>query len=126
MAESDNVLRGGLTVKNIDAAELKHVLDFDSSPRLLPAQPDAPVTAFPTEAQEFALCRRRVNEAIVLDHGLPRILLTVEGSARLQGRDGSVLDLPRGRAAFVAADEVGIQISGPAVVFEASTGRVGQ
>ena len=125
MAESDNVLRGGLTVKHVDVVELQRILDFsDARPLVLHGYQDGGGrTRFPTEAQEFDLSRVEVTDDVVLDGGRATLLLTVEGAARLHGRDGTVLDLPRGRAAFVSAAEQGVRISGPAVVFEASTGQ---
>ena len=125
MAESDNVLRGGLTAKHIDVVELQRVLDFDGdSPRVLRGLTDAAGhTRFSTEVEEFTLSRRAITDATVLQGNRPTVILTVEGSARLRATDGTVLGLPRGRAAFVSAAEHGIQISGPAVVFEATTGQ---
>ncbi|WQD13648.1 MAG: hypothetical protein U1U88_001974 [Lawsonella clevelandensis] len=46
MANSDNVLRGGLTPKHVDVPELMHVLQFDAL--LDPVAPAAPVIAPPT------------------------------------------------------------------------------
>lgn len=123
MAESDNVLRGGLTAKHVDAAGLLRVLDVGVAPRVLAGQPDAHGwTRFPTGAEEFALSRLEVIDSVALEAGRPRLLLTVEGSARLQAPGGTMLDLPRGQAAFVAAVEQGIQLSGSATVYEATTG----
>lgn len=126
MAESDNVLRGGLTAKHVDIDELQRVLDLaGSGPLVHPGETDAAGrTRFPTAVEEFELSRHEITDAVVLDGARPRLLLTVEGSARLQAMDGSELDLPRGRAAFVSAAQPGIQISGPAVVFEATTALV--
>jgi len=125
MAESDNVLRGGLTAKHVDVVELQRILDFsDARPRVLHGcQDEDGRFRFPTEAQEFDLSRVEVGDEVVLDGGRPTLLLTVEGSARLFGPDGTVLDLPRGRAAFLSAAEQGVRISGPAVVFEATPGQ---
>ncbi len=125
MAESDNVLRGGLTGKHVDVDELQHVLDFSNAqPQVLrECQDGVGRTRFPIEAQEFDLSRIEVTDDVVLDGGQASLLLTVEGAARLYGRDGTVLDLPRGRAAFVSAAEQGVRIGGPAVVFEATPGR---
>ncbi len=125
MAESDNVLRGGLTTKHVDVVDLQRVLDFsDAKPQVLcGCQDGVGRTRFPTEAQEFDLSRLEVTDDVALEGGRPTLLLTVEGSARLQAPDATVLDLSRGQAAFVTAAEQGVRISGPAVVFEASTGQ---
>ena len=57
MANSDNVLRGGLTPKHVDAPELLKVLIFESSPIevLQPKKIQATETVFPTPAEEFIL-----------------------------------------------------------------------
>ncbi len=123
MAESDNVLRGGLTAKHVDVVDLQRVLDLHGDgPKVLRGGPDSTGrTSFPTDVAEFDLSRRAITDAVVLDGNRPRLILTVEGSASLRSPDGAVLELPRGSAAFVSAAEDGIQISGPAVVFEATT-----
>lgn len=124
MADSDNVLRGGLTSKHVDVTELQRILDFrDAGPRVLRGDVDAEGrTRFPVEVDEFALSRLQVTEPVILGSGVPQLVLTVEGSARLSGMDGSVLVLPRGQAAFVSAGEGPVQIGGPAVIFTATTG----
>lgn len=123
MAESDNVLRGGLTSKHVDANALQRVLELsgDAPQVLLGETSGMGWTRFPTDVEEFDLSRREIDEPVVLESNRPAIILTVEGSTRLLAADGTVLDLPRGRAAFLPAAEQGIQISGPAVVFEATT-----
>lgn len=123
MAESDNVLRGGLTSKHVDANALQRVLELsgDAPQVLLGETSEMGWTRFPTDVEEFDLSRREIDEPVVLESNRPAIILTVEGSTRLLAADGTVLDLPRGRAAFLPAAEQGIQISGPAVFFEATT-----
>lgn len=124
MAESDNVLRGGLTGKHVDVVDLQRVLDFDgASPTVLRGERDSVGrTRFPTAAAEFALSRLDVTEPVLLPGERPILLLTVEGCAILRSPDGTTIELPRGRAAFVCAADHEIELSGPAVVFEATTG----
>ncbi|MCW2804961.1 MAG: manA, partial [Propionibacteriaceae bacterium] len=59
MANSDNVLRGGLTPKHIDVPELLKLLDFTPGrPDLIEGVEQTPgVFAYPTPAPEFALWR---------------------------------------------------------------------
>lgn len=123
MAESDNVLRGGLTSKHVDVVELQRVLTLqDGGPDILNGETDiAGRTRFSTQVEEFALVRHAITEATLLDGHRPSLLLTVEGTARLTARDGTQLGLSRGQAAFVRADEAPVEITGPAVVFEATT-----
>jgi mannose-6-phosphate isomerase len=108
MANSDNVLRGGLTPKHIDVDELLAVLDFTPScPTPIPSVEEAPgVFAYRAPAKEFALWR-------IEPHGGPgplpgdssgRVVLVVDGHTTLQTSGGS-LELERGQSAFVYADE---------------------
>ncbi len=124
MAESDNVLRGGLTGKHVDVVDLQRVLDFGGPPAaVLRGVKEADGrTRYPTDVEEFALTRLDVSGTVVCEGGRARIVLTVEGCASLSSPDGTTLDLTRGRAAFVPAADWGVQLTGPAVVFEATTG----
>lgn len=112
MAESDNVLRGGPTGKHVDVDELQHVLDFGPSQAAVVRAVADPSgrTKYPTEVEEFALSKLEITEPVLLEASRPSLILTVDGNARLSSPDGTVLDLPRGRAAFVSASESGIEI----------------
>jgi mannose-6-phosphate isomerase len=56
MANSDNVLRGGLTGKHIDVPELMKILDFKPfKPRII--VPNASCFSYPTPCEEFLLTR---------------------------------------------------------------------
>lgn len=61
MANSNNVLRGGLTHKHVSVDELLRTLSFRAAPADLIeglTSPDRPgLTSYPTPAGEFALCR---------------------------------------------------------------------
>ena len=58
MANSDNVLRGGLTSKHVDVAELLRVLDFTPrTPPVLRGAPDGGWVRYDTDAAEFLLRR---------------------------------------------------------------------
>ncbi len=59
MANSDNVLRGGLTAKRVDVAELLRVVDFTPGPpcRVAPARGRGAEQVYPTPAAEFRLSR---------------------------------------------------------------------
>ena len=107
MASSDNVLRGGLTPKHVDVAELLRTLSFDSGPpAVLRGQAvSASERAYPVPAREFLLCRH------ALDAGRPHpvagpsgadSLVVLEGDAWLEAQ-GTRLALPRGASALVPA-----------------------
>lgn len=126
MANSDNVLRGGLTSKHVDVVELLRVLDFSPAedPVVRPVV-DGVVSSYPTDAGEFRLVGVEVPEGGQVE--VPRtgamIILVVEGEAEVSSAADSV-ELPRGGAAWVPADEpprvlraIGV---GPASAFVAS------
>ena len=109
MANSDNVLRGGLTPKHIDIHELLTVLDFTPTcPTPIPCLEEVPgVFAYQAPAKEFALWR--VDQSLCFRGRLPggatgRVVLVVDGRTTLRSGDKS-LELGRGQSAFVYADD---------------------
>jgi len=107
MGPSDNVLRGGLTPKHIDRAELQTVLDFTPGPasRLapVPVAPGAvayrPASVPSGEDVDFELLL--VTEDAAVDLPTPAIALAMEGSFTLAEGDeqaeighGDILFLP--------------------------------
>ena len=90
MANSDNVMRGGLTPKHIDVTELLRVVDFSPGfgGLLEPRQEAAGVWHYPVPAPEFDLWRLELAEdpVPVPAPGSGRILLVTEGSATLRVR----------------------------------------
>ena len=91
MANSDNVMRGGLTPKHVDVNELLAILDFTpGAPALVEVvEEGAGVWRYRTPAPEFALWRVDADAVPVTapaaDSG--RIVLVVEGSVEVS--DGS-------------------------------------
>ncbi len=124
MANSDNVMRGGLTPKHIDIAELISILDFTPgfAGLITPVEEAPQVWRYPTPAPEFALWRVEVNElaAEVPGAGLGRVLIVTEGAARLQAA-GVELNLTRGQSAFVTASE-SVRVSGFGTLFVGGPG----
>jgi mannose-6-phosphate isomerase len=110
MANSDNVLRGGLTSKHVDVAELLRVLDFRpvSPPVLRGTEADGWVR-YDTEAAEFLLRRLAgEGEAPVPDSG-PRILLVTGGCVRVRGPEGE-RKLGQGQALWLRACDTGVTV----------------
>ncbi len=114
MANSDNVLRGGLTPKHVDVPELLRVLQFvpDEVAVMRPAM--GLETTFTTEAAEFELSRIAVDGAWGARALGPEILLAVSGS--LTAASGETL--ASGYGAFVPAGE-SFELVGKGVVFRA-------
>jgi len=125
MANSDNVLRGGLTPKHVDVPELMRTLVFDSGrPEILEGEAVSETeTVYRTPAEEFALSRitlgpgRRFQQDA--GHG-PDSLIVLEGEATISSQ-GVHFDLPRGRIAM-APDAAPYSLSSRegAVVYRAS------
>jgi mannose-6-phosphate isomerase len=127
MANSDNVLRGGLTPKHVDVPELTALLNFCSElPRVLTpqARPDG-VSVYVTPAAEFELGVLDVHQgaphAVDAAHGI-EILLVIEGRVRVLASDGT-LELDRGTSALVPAATGSYRLEGEACVARARVPR---
>jgi mannose-6-phosphate isomerase len=116
MANSDNVLRCGLTSKHVDVDELLEITDFTelADPRErghagpYGQQFHPPVPEF--EVWQFDLDARRepgpdAGECALGLAGRPAVLVCTAGTARVSARGGGA-DLAPGRAAFVTGGAV--------------------
>ncbi|GAA5023829.1 mannose-6-phosphate isomerase, class I [Kitasatospora paranensis] len=105
MANSDNVLRCGLTPKHVDVDALAAVVDFHPvRPALVrPVRGDAGEVHYPAPAAEFSLSRLDLDGAAALGGGSPQILLCTAGAARLTQPAAPDLTLRQGDSAFVPA-----------------------
>lgn len=126
MANSDNVLRGGLTPKNIDVAELMRVVLFEEGKAEVTRGQDAGQgeTVFSTPAEEFELSRIVcIPQSIhsVTHRTGPDILIVLEGEVCASHANGE-LHLKSGESAFAPHDTAYTltAINGPATVFKAS------
>jgi mannose-6-phosphate isomerase len=110
MANSDNVLRGGLTPKHVDVPELVRVLDFAvPAPPVLTGVPDGGWVRYDTPAQEFRLRRWEGGPAVApvaVPDGGARILLCTRGSAMV-ATGGGERELRRGAALWLPAADTG-------------------
>lgn len=117
MANSDNVLRGGLTAKHVDVPELLATLGFEPrAPELLHAVDDDPgVRVYRTPAQEFelGLVDVRPDRPVAATAPEVAVLLCLEGRARLLAASAAV-PFERGRAVLVPAALGGYRLEGEA------------
>lgn len=127
MASSDNVMRGGLTPKHVDVAELCHILEFAP---LLPAVLSGSLEAvgegvraciYRTAATEFELSRVEVKGGGRYDLAGPALVLVESGQIQMSSQDRR-LELLAGRSAFLDFDEGGT-LSGDGCVAVAALPR---
>ena len=131
MANSDNVLRGGLTPKHVDVPELLRVLDFGSaSVPILAAESVGPFEwRYRTPAPEFALSRVELGpgDEAVLAPGGPQILLCTNGAVSVEC-DGGTVDLDSGDSVWLSHSDPESVVRGRsdgAQVFRARLGELG-
>lgn len=110
MTASDNVLRGGLTPKHVDVAELLRVLDFRPGPvPILEPERVGDALQWRPPGVRFRLVRVDGEAEVVLEGD--SIALAAEGGASLVGST-SARALERGEAVLVTADESPLRASG--------------
>jgi mannose-6-phosphate isomerase len=118
MANSDNVLRGGLTPKHVDVPQLLSVLDFADGPANVLRATGADEAVYVTPAPDFRLSRVELSDrSITLPARGAQVLLVVEGLVTVKG-----VALRRGESVFIGADEGDIPLSGNGVIFRATAG----
>jgi len=126
MANSDNVLRGGLTSKRVDIHELLEVAVFSPAPpEILTAQTvrlgrGCWARVYPVLAAEFRLSAVACegNSSTALEPESAEILLAVEGWAALK-TERCGLALKKGESVFVPASVGRIEIEGAFTLFRA-------
>lgn len=123
MAASDNVLRGGLTPKHIDVAELLSLVDFrPAEPPYLRPTPAGDAEVFAPGIADFALGHLADGVAAQLDLRGVSIALGVAGHARLTGAAGGEITLAPGEAALLTPEESPVTTDGGGEVFVAMPG----
>jgi mannose-6-phosphate isomerase len=105
MANSDNVLRGGLTQKHVNVPELLRIVRFDAAaPTLINSRRISPTeVVFPTSAEEFELGRIEVASGLVHTRQrrhAPDCLVVMEGGVNLAA-ENNCLRLTRGGIVLV-------------------------
>jgi mannose-6-phosphate isomerase len=124
LANSDNVVRAGLTGKHIDVPELLRLVDpAVSVPVLAPLVLPDGITWFDTEAPEFRLyVLELAGPALALPGTGPRILLCLGGDALLRTASGETLELTRGRSCFIPFADATVHATGHARLTLATPG----
>jgi mannose-6-phosphate isomerase len=122
MAASDNVIRGGLTSKHIDKAELRNITDFSelAEPKVSPKKLAEGLVEYPVAASEFRVYRAQITGTNMLaDIDLPAaaVIVCVSGEIAV----GTSLEerevLKKGEVVFVSeAKKFSLSGSGEAFV----------
>jgi mannose-6-phosphate isomerase len=117
MANSDNVLRCGLTPKHIDVDELLHITDFGEVDD--PRWPRGPF-GYTVPVPDFRLMAFDDGSEVdyVIPRGRPSIVLSTAGDPTVNG-----LTLTPGHAAFVSA-ATQASVTGYGTVFVATVGAL--
>lgn len=117
MANSDNVLRGGLTSKHVDVPELLATLTFEPHPPevLSPVERAPGEMAYPTSAREFELGLLDLSPERPYRPGPDRgveVLVGLAGRMRVDAGDGAPVTLVRGASVLVPAATSGYEVTG--------------
>jgi mannose-6-phosphate isomerase len=126
MANSDNVLRGGLTPKHIDVQELLTVLNFtDGDLNILgPENLAFGEATYSTEAEEFVLSVMRLNKGAPFSSPCNRsveIMICTEGEVSVTDLSaGDITNLTRGISIIVPAAVEQYRLEGEATLYKAT------
>ena len=123
LANSDNVVRAGLTAKHVDVPELLKLTDpAVDVPVIEPRPLGGGVSVYDSPAPEFRLYRAEVGPGeVTLPGGGARIVLCVDGVGTLRASSGT-LKVARGESCYLSAADGAVAVSGPATAFIAGSG----
>lgn len=122
MANSDNVIRAGLTEKHVDTDLLIDSADFEPHPviRLAPEKPAPGVSRFFAPVEDFELTVADLsNEGSPLVGEGPRMILCLNGDVTARTRK-SELNLRQGQCVFVGDTEGPLVILGTGTIAQCS------
>jgi len=122
MANSDNVLRAGLTEKHIDVPELmKHVKFEATDPQVIRSNGKAE-QAFTTPAKEFLLSKYEAEKSFEIAPASATILFCYEGAAAVSAGEEKI-DINRGEAILLLPGKAASVTSanGKRTIFTVST-----
>lgn len=121
MGASDNVLRGGLTSKHVDATELISVLDYEATDdnRLEPISLGSGAKAYQPPKVKFELIRVDGTTSSSIKLNGPAIAVCLNGTTRIQSVKRSI-SLAAGQCLFITPDEQNISVEEGAEIFFAT------
>ena len=124
MANSDNVIRGGLTAKHVDVEELSNILRFRSMKnRIILPEINKNEGFYRTPAEEFVLSVISVHKDNAYNGPERRnieIILCIEGKAVISCFGNNSLIISKGESVIIPASVKGYCIDGKATLYKAS------
>ena len=126
MAASDNVLRGGLTPKHIDVAELTAILDPRPGPAPVLDPAAGTARTFTGGVPDFVLTQVTADPSAAVEVRMNGIAIAVatSGEVEITGADTQDrLTLRPGSAALITPNEGSVSISGSGEAFIAEPGQ---
>jgi mannose-6-phosphate isomerase len=126
MANSDNVLRGGLTTKHVDLPELLNILNFVGGTVVVlhPTEFLPGEALYPAPATEFALSVIHMRNGMLYESQQDRsveILLCIRGEAKISEHpSGAITCLTQGVSILVPAAVERYVIEGDATIYRAA------
>jgi len=126
MANSDNVLRGGLTPKHVDVPELLNVLNFKERDVdiLLPRQEKEYERVYASQAEEFLLSVITIGEGAVYtspaDRSIEIVLCTSGKATIIDSGTGDSISMERGTSVVIPAAVERYRTEGDATLYKAS------
>ncbi|MEA3437423.1 MAG: mannose-6-phosphate isomerase, class I, partial [Thermodesulfobacteriota bacterium] len=129
MANSDNVLRGGLTPKHVDVSEMLKVVNFEERDiKILQCQENnSNECIYSSRAEEFILSVISVDSAKNYTSPAVRsaeILLCTDGQATIIDFNNNELSLKKGKSVIVPASVRMYNIKGMAKIYKASVNNL--
>jgi mannose-6-phosphate isomerase len=125
MANSDNVLRGGLTPKHVDVAELlKHVAFDETHPNIMlgELQEDGLERIYKSPAPDFELSQISIAKGDQYQSisKTAQILIVIQGKVQIHEGE-TILQLGKGETAFLTANsDYKISSSSSAIIYKAT------
>ena len=124
LANSDNVVRAGLTPKHVDVPELLKLTDPAATVPVIEPRPlGGGVAVYDSPAPEFRLYRAELGpgEVTLPGGGCARLVLCTQGTGALRASSGE-LKVGKGESCYLSAADGVVTASGPAVLFIAGSG----
>jgi mannose-6-phosphate isomerase len=118
MANSDNVLRCGLTPKHVNIPELMNVVNFEAFNAQVFIPGSSSIYYYPSECNDFSLCvMRNEDDSKILCDKASAICLVVEGELIASG-----MKIKRGESFFISGNTKSLSLTGNFSLLIASCG----